>query len=338
MQTTSILNARNSTDIVKAVSFLKADNIVALPTETVYGLAARAFSSQAVAKIFAAKNRPQENPLIWHVHNNASARNLFSWKALSHLSKQRFELLASLWPGPLTLVAQASDHIASLCNLNTVAVRVPCSAITLQILELLDEPLVMPSANISSRPSATCAQHVLKTLNGRIDAIVDAGSCEIGIESSVVRFDQEHLTLLRPGSISVEKLEELVHEKVIIPNPSEHTLLSPGRAFKHYAPRVAQIFLVEAEHIKEYWHERSTILARTKDFDTALAQWGKRPKDALNLVLPNEASLFAHNLYNALYSAEEAFEQKLVIVKPPQRPSWSAVHDRLNRAAELRCF
>jgi len=345
---TRILDASKEAEILEAVSLLRSGGVVALPTETVYGLAANALSPQSVAKIFKAKKRPENNPLIWHVHDQEAAKNLFNFSNFAELSKKRFTILAeTYWPGPLTLVAEKSSLVSAHVSLDTIAVRVPACDITLKILKLLQIPLVMPSANISSRPSPTCSAHVLKTLTGRIDAVVDAGVCKIGIESTVIRIDQAKPRILRPGYISAYELEKILGEPVLnYYKPSEISVLealeSPGLAHKHYAPHVAEVVLIKPDELDNFWTTTSSIIARTSDLKKCEEFFKKRPNDALTIALPNEPKLFAANIYNALYRAEEYPEEKLVLVMPKlafedikksQNP-WAAVYDRLRRSAE----
>lgn len=343
---TQILDASQEAHILEAVSILRSGGVVALPTETVYGLAANAFSLLGVQKVFAAKLRPQNNPLIWHTHNQESARNLFNFANFSETSKRRFNLLAeTFWPGPLTMVAAKSGFVGGHVNLDTIAVRVPRCEFTLKILRLLNLPLVMPSANISSRPSPTCSNHVLKTLRGRIDAVVDAGVCEVGIESTVLRIDQEAISILRPGAISAKMLEKILGEPVLDYNSRNKShldeLASPGLAFRHYAPRVDKILLIKPEELETYWHTNSSLIACKNDISQAEKAWKKRFSKALTCALPDAPELFAANIYDALYKAEERPYESLVIVMPKKaweayldpESVWGAVFDRLRRSA-----
>jgi len=337
MQTlTQILDANNPKDIDLAVSLLKQDKIVALPTETVYGLAANALSVPAVNKIFAAKNRPTNNPLIWHVHDQEAAKNLLNWDSFSPDIQKRFSLLAkTYWPGPLTIIASARpDLIKYTNNLSTIAVRIPRNNITQKILKLLNTPLVMPSANISTRPSPTLGSHVLKTLENRIDAILDAGSCDVGIESSVIRIDQKDLKILRPGIISAEEISYILNEPVITNLNNFNTIESPGLGFKHYAPEVQNILLISREKINYYWPTKASIICRREDlkfFDLKT-----RPKTALTFILPDNPEYYARELYNALYSAENNAQENLIIIDLPQEQAWNAIRDRLERSAGIK--
>jgi L-threonylcarbamoyladenylate synthase len=190
------LNAKSDIDVKLALSILRSGGIVALPTETVYGLAANALLPINIKKIFDAKKRPYNNPLILHTHDLATAQLLFA--DLEPKTKHRLNILAqAFWPGPLTIIAPKAPHIPleATGGLDSVAVRVPQSEVTLGMLRQLSFPLVMPSANLSTRPSPTTADHVLKTLCGRIDAVLDDGPCAVGIESTVVRIDEKSVTI-----------------------------------------------------------------------------------------------------------------------------------------------
>jgi L-threonylcarbamoyladenylate synthase len=338
---TQILDASQEAQILRAVSLLNKGGIVALPTETVYGLAAHALLPKSVAQIFAAKQRPKNNPLIWHTHSYESARSLFNFADFSEKSKRRFNLLAeNFWPGPLTIIGAKSPHISHHVDLATIAVRIPRSHVTLKILQLLDNPLVMPSANISSRPSPTCSDHVLKTLEGRIDALVDDGICTVGIESTVIRIDQEQLSILRPGAISAHMIEEILGEPVLsaykfkLAEPE-----SPGLAHKHYAPHVAGIRLIRADELKAYWPTSSSIIACSSHINASQKTYGLRASTALTIALPDDPELFAAHIYQALYKSEEFPLENLILVMPHEvlpdnkESPWTAVFDRLSRSA-----
>lgn len=316
---------------LKAVQILRRQGIVALPTETVYGLAGNAWSATALAKIYRAKDRPADNPLIWHVNNAEKALALFDRSSMSAKIKKRCDLLIErCWPGPLTMVAKKSPDIKS--SLSTVAVRVPNNPLTLGVLELLSFPLAMPSANLSSRPSPTTARHVLKTLYGRIDAVIDGGPCAGGLESTVVLVDEEELTILRPGLISRCELEFIVGEKISL-SAGPSIPLSPGQAYLHYSPRVEKIALLNREEAYTAWNEGHTIIVRKNDEAQLRQRFGTRDPKALTLVLPDEPQSFATELYKALYEAEERPKSQLTLIAPPAGEEWVAILDRLARSA-----
>lgn len=324
-------------DLAKAALILKKGNIVALPTETVYGLAAHGFLNSAIEKVFTAKNRPLTNPLILHVNNSKKAFKLFDF-SFNEKAHQRFELLAkAFWPGPLTIVAKKAKTLSGMAfdGLTSVAVRVPRNKVTLAIIDLCDFPLVMPSANLSTRPSPTCAEHVFKTLDGRIDAVMDDGPCEVGIESTVIAIDLAKATILRPGMIDVRALENCLGEEVVFAPPLQgEKPLSPGQLFLHYAPTVASIELINKEDISVYWQSDSIILGKKSDFDGVLNSLCDRPENAVTIALDNDPKLYAKNLYDALYICENTPEKRLLIVAPLKDSlEWHAIFDRLKRSA-----
>ncbi|HXW60290.1 MAG TPA: L-threonylcarbamoyladenylate synthase, partial [Myxococcota bacterium] len=306
---------------------LENEGIVALPTETVYGLAGKAHSERANKRIYEAKNRPADNPLIWHVHNIEKALLLFD---LSTKAEQRLKILAErFWPGPLTIVAKKNPQINS--PMATIAVRIPKNEITQCILRRCDFPLAMPSANLSSRPSPTSASLVLKTLNGRIDAVMDGGVCEGGLESTVLSIDEE-IKVLRYGLISSPEIEDALKEGVIT-ETNPHTIMSPGQSYLHYAPKVRKVSLLNINDAAHFWFKNSTILGRKGDIAELLRRFGARIDGAATIVLDDQPVLFAKQLYEALYEAEQNEERDLILLAPPRREDWAAINDRLRRAA-----
>jgi len=234
------LSASNPADIALAASLLRAGELVAIPTETVYGLAANALDETAVAKIFRAKGRPQDNPLIAHVADVEQARSFVkAWP----FTAQR--LAEAFWPGPLTFILQRSERIPEIVSagLSTLALRVPAHPAAQTLLRAAKVPLAAPSANRSGSPSPTLASHALYDLNGKIIAVLDGGPCTVGVESTVVDLTSEIPYLLRPGGIAAEQLEAALGQKIEI-SPAVARALesgtptpSPGMKYKHYAPR-----------------------------------------------------------------------------------------------------
>ncbi len=222
-----------------AAGIIKKGGLVAIPTETVYGLGANGLDETAVAKIFAAKGRPQDNPLILHV---AHAGQI---EAFCHsIPQAAYDLADKFWPGPLTMVLPARDTVplSTRANLPTVAVRCPDCAVTRDIIQLAGVPLAAPSANISGKPSTTTAQHVLHDHDGKIDLVVDGGPCRVGVESTIVDLTEERPRLLRPGGISPEQLLEvlgdLVVDKAVTAQIDKDAVVkAPGMKYKHYAPQ-----------------------------------------------------------------------------------------------------
>lgn len=230
-----------SEKIQDAISLLKSGVPVAFPTETVYGLGAPVFSHDAIQKIFSIKGRPQDNPLIVHVATIEDVGQI-----AQDLPPSFFELADRFWPGPLTLVVKKRPEVPSIVSagLSTIAVRMPSHQMALALIQAVG-PIAAPSANLSGRPSPTCALDAFEDLNGKIPLILDGGSCAIGIESTVLNISGDTLQILRPGAVTKEELEEFLGEKVLEISSSK-TPLSPGMKYRHYSPK-AKVSLVFQE-------------------------------------------------------------------------------------------
>lgn len=228
-----------------AAELIRQGGLVAIPTETVYGLGADGLNEEAVAKIFIAKGRPQDNPLILHV-TGAEQIDLFC----HDVPECAYALAEKFWPGPLTMVLPARDIVPrrTTGGLSTVAVRCPDSDVTREIIRLAGVPIAAPSANLSGKPSTTTAEHVLHDHDGKIDAVVDGGACRVGVESTIVDLTEEPARLLRPGGITpeelVEVLGELVVDKAVTAQIDKDAVVkAPGMKYRHYAPQ-CQVLIV----------------------------------------------------------------------------------------------
>lgn len=235
---TLLLSANEPNTAQIAAQIIRSGGLVAIPTETVYGLAANGLDASAVAKIFEAKGRPQDNPLILHVSGPEQIE-----RYCHHIPQKAYDLAEKFWPGPLTMVLPAKLAVpkCTTAGLTTVAVRCPDSAITRAIIDAAGVPLAAPSANISGKPSTTTAEHVLHDHDGRIDAIVDGGACRVGVESTIVDLTEERPRLLRPGGITPEQLLEVLGDLVIdkaVTASIDHDEIvkAPGMKYRHYAP------------------------------------------------------------------------------------------------------
>lgn len=220
--------------INEGAEYLKAGELVAFPTETVYGLGANALDAAACAKIFEAKGRPQDNPLIVHVCNLAMANSLVNnWTSAAELCVQHF------WPGPLTLILPKTPLIPDIvtAGLDNVAIRMPNHPVALRLIEAAGFPIAAPSANLSGKPSPTRGSHVWRDMKGKIPLILDAGACEVGLESTVLDVTGRVPAILRPGGITKEQLEDVLGE-VQVDSPSENQApRAPGMKYRHYAPQ-----------------------------------------------------------------------------------------------------
>ena len=269
---TSILLAQDPNAAQIAANIIKKGGLVAIPTETVYGLGADGLNPDAVAKIFLAKGRPQDNPLILHISDPAEMENF-----CHSIPQAAYTLAEKFWPGPLTMVLPAKKCVpkCTTAGLPTVAVRCPDSAITRQIIRLSGVPIAAPSANISGKPSTTSAQHVLHDHNGKIELIVDGGACRVGLESTIVDLTEERPRLLRPGGITPEQLMEvlgdLVVDKAVTAQIDKDTVVkAPGMKYRHYAP-ACQVTIVSgsrqkaAQYIRNHYQPGDRVLCFTEE-------------------------------------------------------------------------
>jgi L-threonylcarbamoyladenylate synthase len=331
------LSASSKNDIQTAAALLRAGGLVAFPTETVYGLGANAFDSAAVARIFEAKGRPQDNPFIVHLPDFSKAARCALWSETAALLAKTYA------PGPLTLVLPRTNQIPPVVSagLHTVALRVPAHTAALALLRACGFPLAAPSANRSGSPSPTTAQHVLSDLDGRIDAVLDGGPCEVGVESTVVSLAVQPPCLLRPGGVSAEQLRALLPELTISPavtgqlRPGE-AAPSPGMKYRHYAPE-ARLTLVEGDF-------SATVAARLRErparsfgilcFDeTAPALQADFPGlCALCYGPANNAGEQARQLFLRLREIDERGLEEVCVQSPRKEGVGLAVYNRLLRA------
>lgn len=234
-------------DITLAAAALKRGSPVVFPTETVYGLGAPVFNEGAIRKVFEIKGRPSDNPLIVHIAALEDAGQLSD-----HLSEEFYRLAKAFWPGPLTIVVRKRDEVPGIVsgNLPTVAIRMPSHPTARKLIAEVGEPLVAPSANISGRPSPTSLTDCLEDLDGKVEFAIDGGACEVGIESTVISLFHPMPTLLRPGKITKEMLEEVLGSPVL-PPPTSGPVFSPGMKYRHYAPKAPIRLIFEKEDLTE---------------------------------------------------------------------------------------
>ena len=233
----NILHWQNSIKIKKAAEIIKNGGLVSFPTETVYGLGANGLDIESFNKIYQAKQRPSDNPLIFHISDKKQLANL-----INNTNEKAEKLMEKFWPGPLTIVFQKNKKISKqlTSGLDTIAIRMPSNKIALELIKQSNLPIVAPSANLSGKPSPTKAEHVFEDLNGKIDMILDGGEVNIGLESTVVDLSKEsEAYILRPGKISKKEIEEVIGK--ISSNKSDNTKKkeqpkAPGMKYKHYSP------------------------------------------------------------------------------------------------------
>lgn len=250
-----------------AAEMIRCGELVAIPTETVYGLGANGLDEAAVAKIFEAKGRPQDNPLILHI-SGPEQMELFC----HHIPQKAYDLAEKFWPGPLTIVLPARDVVPKRTTggLSTVAVRCPDNDVTREIIRLSGVPIAAPSANISGKPSTTTAEHVRHDHDGKIAAIVDGGACRVGVESTIVDLTEERPRLLRPGGIGPEELlavlGDLVVDKAVTAQiDKDEVVKAPGMKYRHYAPSEPVVIVSgsrekAAEYIRSHFEPGDRVL------------------------------------------------------------------------------
>jgi len=314
--------------IARAAEVLRRGGLVAFPTETVYGLGANALNAEAVRRIFEAKDRPANNPVIVHVAEVEQARQLVAdWPLAAERLAGRF------WPGPLTLVLPRRDIIPDMVTAGgpTVAVRMPAHPVALALIRAAGVPVAAPSANRSTQLSPTLAEHVLHGLQGRIDLVLDGGPTSGGLESTVLDLTSPSPRVLRPGLVSRTELEAIlgpVVGPVVAPDVAA-SLPSPGMLPRHYAPRTP----VEcAEHgalrVKEL------LEAGLRVGRLALpGSSGPERSGATTVVMPADASAYAASLYATLHALDARGLDRIVVDLPPNGEEWLAIRDRLRRAA-----
>ena len=338
--------------IRQAAQILQAGGLVAFPTETVYGLGANALDARAVSRIYHAKGRPSNNPLIVHVPDVAGAMSVVSaWPDMAARLAERF------WPGPLTLVLPKRDGVPDVVTGGgpTVGVRVPAHPVALALLQAARVPVAAPSANRSLQLSPTRAAHVLAGLDGRIEAILDGGPAWGGLESTVLNLTTTRPTLLRPGLISPAEIESAIgpiSRRVPVPREEEANapLPAPGLLSRHYAPRaLLEIVLSGSGRVEELLNEGHIVGWLTADvamregrhaiqgkIDTALQafSFSAERQDRLHTVgMPTDPEAYAAALYHCLHELDAKGVTRIVVDRLPDTEAWLAIRDRLNRAA-----
>lgn len=325
---TLLLN-KNEIDI--AADIIKKGGIVAMPTETVYGLAADALNGEAVAKIFKAKGRPMDNPLIVHISDIKQIDML-----VAEFSDKAKKLAEKFWPGPLTIVLPKSDIIPDevSARLSTVAIRFPSHPIAHELIAK-SSPIAAPSANLSGSPSPTTVRHVLADMDGRIDAIIDGGDCEVGVESTVITLTEDVPTLLRPGGVTLEQLraeigEVKVHPAVLKSLGKGMKASSPGMKYKHYSPKAEVILLRGSEqgfceYIKENSDDKTAVLCYEEEKDSF--------KNYIVLGKRDDEVAHAHRLFTCLREADEDGYTRIYAHCPRAEGIGLAVYNRILRAA-----
>ena len=312
-----------------AAELLRRGGLVVFPTETVYGLGADALRLASVNRVFEAKGRPADNPLIVHV---ASLDQVLD--SVMYIPSMAQPLIEKFWPGPLTLVMKAAEIIPEnvTAGLDTVAIRMPDHPVALELIRALGSGIVGPSANRSGRPSPTTAQHVLADLDGRVEMILDAGHTDIGVESTVLDVTGDRPVVLRLGGLSLERITAVVGH-VERPHTDEELRRSPGTRHRHYAPR-ARVILIpsgDAEALKAAMADASAAgqlaacLVKSISLPATPAVRFRR--------LSEDIHQFAHELFAALRELDDLQVDRIIVESVPEDGLGAAVMDRLRRAS-----
>ncbi len=316
----------------EAAVILKSGGLVAIPTETVYGLAANALDENAVHAIFEAKGRPQDNPLIVHISDREMITPL-----VTDIPELAQRLAEKFWPGPLTIIFNKSEKIpnATSGGLPTVAVRMPNNNAAREIIRRCGFPLAAPSANTSGKPSPTTAAHVLDDMNGKIPLIIDGGECSVGVESTVICFSDGKIRILRPGGITPKDLSEFAEvtvDKAVTSQPkADERVMCPGMKYKHYSPK-ADVYIVNAHGraFSEYCVKR----ARRENNLLALSAGAAEGEIFRDYGATSEEQ--AQRLFSLLRKADELGASTVLVEMPSREEMGLAVYNRLLRAAAFR--
>lgn len=327
---TEILSSTDE-NIEKAGKLLKSGEVVGIPTETVYGLAADATNPEAVSKIFKAKGRPQDNPLIVHIADKSDIE-----KYARDIPDIAYRIADKFWPGPLTMVLPKKDIIPETTSggLDTVGLRFPSNIIAQKIIRSAGVPLAAPSANLSGKPSTTTAKHVFDDMNGKIPAIIDGGACSVGVESTVISFSEDNVIILRPGLVSREDLltvaDNVIIDKGVLSEISDDVAVaSPGMKYKHYSPK-ANIVIVDGGYnaFVEFFEKNYSdgVYAmifgnETDEFPYPHFSYGETDSEQ------------AMELFDKLRIADEINAKTVYVRCPSKEGVGLAVYNRLIRAA-----
>ena len=335
MPTTKIIHFsseyKNQDGITNAVSLLRSGGLVAVPTETVYGLGADALNGEAVQKVFQAKGRPSDNPLIVHV-----ASLEIAWHFMTEISEIGLKLATCFWPGPLTLVTKKKSIVPDIvtAGLETVAIRIPNHPVTLEMLKMFEGGVVGPSANISGRPSPTSAEHVYHDLVGKIDIILDAGPTAIGMESTVIDVTVNPPAILRMGGLSREDIENTIGETRRT-NAQELLRRSPGTRHRHYAPR-ARVILIQKNDHETFVHYLNELKREGKKVGAITYSKDLNGIDATkyHVILPSSIECYAQNIFRALRELDSFDVDCMLVESVEDHGIGAAVMDRLGKAAQ----
>lgn len=320
-----IFRTETGTDILRAKQLLDKEEIVAIPTETVYGLAANAFSEKAINKVYHAKDRPTTNPLIIHV-----ASKNWIYEVANEINEKAELLIQKFMPGPLTLLLPKKTFVPDIVTsgLPNVAIRFPAHPVANKLLELLDYPLAAPSANPFGFISPTTAEHVYSQMSGKIPFILDGGKCTAGIESTIIGFKNEMPVIYRLGSITISEIEDVVGTVTI--NSDTTKTLAPGMLKKHYSPRTPLLLAQNVEQALNRYVGKKIGLLTYNSYSPQLQE-----QHQIVLGKTTNMSVIAYNLYSAMHTMDNAGYDLIIVNKLPDEGIGKSINDRLTRASTV---
>ncbi len=322
MLDTKLLDANRHADVQVAASLLQDGRLVAVPTETVYGLAADASSVDAVKRIYEAKQRPHDHPLIVHI---GSIDEMENWAI--DIPDNAKKLAMHYWPGPLTLLLTKTPTVNAVVTggKETIALRMPAHPVLLELLQQTGLAIAAPSANLYGQLSPTTAAQVMATMTGKVDAVLDGGQCEIGLESTIIDPCSQPLCILRNGPITASQINRVCGLDVI--NPVKHSLSVPGNVEAHYQPQ-ARLLLVGKDELHDALQEAAAETACLYYSDEL-----EMPASPVIRKMPLEKTAYARQLYKTLFEIDTPAITTILVEIPPNEEEWSDVNERLQKAA-----
>lgn len=309
-------------NISKAAAILRAGGLVAFPTETVYGLGADARNEAALRKIFQAKERPYDHPLIVHI---ASIEQLGDWAR--EIPADAIKLAQAFWPGGLTLILKKQPNLPAILTAgqDTVGIRIPAHPVAQELIKSFGSGIAAPSANKFTHISPTTASAVEEELGGAVDLIIDGGECAIGLESTILDMSSDQPIVLRPGMITAERIAQVLSKPVLAKAETQSTIKVPGMHHLHYAPNTKTRLLKTA----------AISTFQTTDLPCVLVTYSdvKPPAGITHIQMPNQPDLYAHDIYRMLRDLDHQQYKCIILEEVPTQPAWEAIRDRLNKAS-----
>lgn len=330
--TNTVMSHKMQNQIASAVKLLEASEVIAFPTETVYGLGADVTNPTAIKKIYKIKQRPTNHPLIVHIGNIAQLNN---WA--QEIPDIAWKLANKFWPGPLTLILQRTHLISDLVTggQNTVGIRIPAHPVALALLKALGphKALAAPSANRFGHISPTTAEHVRQEFDQQVPMILDGGACEIGLESTIISFEHETAKILRPGGISLSALESVLNKPAILTRSKKVDIRTSGNLPMHYAPTTP----LTTDNNEAIWKTAQELAS--KGLRSIVICWShthiEKPNSPLiqQYIMPSDPIDYGRKLYATLRQYDDTSFDQILIETPPNHSSWLAIADRLKRAS-----